>query len=355
MCDGRLKLFEKPLLLLLFITLIATNAATFYSIKVIHGDARIVNYVGLVRGGTQRLVKKELLGHPDDALLSQIDGIIEELRTGMGPNGIALLDDPRYLAAQEDLNDHWQELRREILVNRVIPDSDSLHKLSEVFFEKSNSVVFLTERIAEAKLDRIMFLRMLLVVISALLCVIFASHFVESIHLQKNNDILLEKASVDQMTLLPNRWSCDRKIEYHKNFSKLPALLCVSIDLNNLKQINDTYGHAKGDRLIVTFSEILRETCSPCGFIGRNGGDEFLGFFENFDREKEAILLDKMAKAVLERNEEPGAPTVSFSYGSALSSEHDGANIYELLTTADKRMYENKRGYKEKVCVCKPV
>ena len=125
MCDGRLKLFEKPLLLLLFITLIATNAATFYSIKVIHGDARIVNYVGLVRGGTQRLVKKELLGHPDDALLSQIDGIIEELRTGMGPNGIALLDDPRYLAAQEDLNDHWQELRREILVNRVIPDSDS--------------------------------------------------------------------------------------------------------------------------------------------------------------------------------------------------------------------------------------
>ena len=48
------------------------------------GDARIINYSGLVRGATQRLVKEELDGQPDDELIARLNGIIYDLRTGEG-------------------------------------------------------------------------------------------------------------------------------------------------------------------------------------------------------------------------------------------------------------------------------
>ena len=48
------------------------------------GDARIINYAGLVRGATQRLVKEEMSGKPDDELIARLDGIIYDLQTGKG-------------------------------------------------------------------------------------------------------------------------------------------------------------------------------------------------------------------------------------------------------------------------------
>ena len=57
------------------------------------GGARIINYSGIVRGATQKLVKEELHGYEDDALISRLDGIIYDLQTGNGDYGLSRDDD----------------------------------------------------------------------------------------------------------------------------------------------------------------------------------------------------------------------------------------------------------------------
>ena len=68
----------------LLVALILSGLLSLYSMGNLQGNARVINYTGVVRGATQRLVKEELEGHRDDALISRLDGIIEELRTGKG-------------------------------------------------------------------------------------------------------------------------------------------------------------------------------------------------------------------------------------------------------------------------------
>ena len=56
-------------------------------------EMQVVNYTGVVRGATQRLVKEELKGRADDALIARLDGIMEELATGVGENRLIRLND----------------------------------------------------------------------------------------------------------------------------------------------------------------------------------------------------------------------------------------------------------------------
>ena len=83
---------------LLAAALLISGALSILSIHGLQGNARIINYTGVVRGATQRLVKQELNGRTDDALIARIDGILTELAAGEGENRLARLDDDGYQA-----------------------------------------------------------------------------------------------------------------------------------------------------------------------------------------------------------------------------------------------------------------
>lgn len=72
---------KRMMTIFLLVALILSGLLSLYSMGNLQGNARVINYTGVVRGATQRLVKEELEGHRDDALISRLDGIIEELRT----------------------------------------------------------------------------------------------------------------------------------------------------------------------------------------------------------------------------------------------------------------------------------
>ena len=84
------------------------------SIRQLQGNARVINYVGIVRGATQRLVKKELMSYPDDSLIRRLDSIVNELITGNGPNGLVVLHDDTYLANMDAVSSMWSRLKVEI-------------------------------------------------------------------------------------------------------------------------------------------------------------------------------------------------------------------------------------------------
>ena len=88
--------------------LLISSFLSLVSISHLQGNARIINYTGVVRGATQRLVKQELNNNPNDALMEKIDAIIEELLTGEGENGLARLDDPGYLELATQMKEDWQ-------------------------------------------------------------------------------------------------------------------------------------------------------------------------------------------------------------------------------------------------------
>lgn len=147
----------------------------------------------------------------------------------------------------------------------------------------------------------------------------------------------------DVMTGLFNRRKCEEIMDELDNQKKSYGM--ISIDLNDLKKINDTKGHMIGDQLIESFGDILQQFFEKFQ-CGRMGGDEFVVFIENIEAyDVEKGIAD--FKAVLEdKNKHIEEFQLSMAYGYARSTEAE--NSREVYRIADSRMYENKRAIKGK-------
>ena len=84
----------------------------------IQGTARVVNYAGLVRGGTQRMVKLEISGAPQDKMYGTISSYIDGLRNGSEELNFVRLDDKDFQSKMDELAKYFDELRKEILIVR---------------------------------------------------------------------------------------------------------------------------------------------------------------------------------------------------------------------------------------------
>lgn len=128
--------------------------------------------------------------------------------------------------------------------------------------------------------------------------------------------------------------------EYYPGIEKIAA---VFWDLNNLKYINDQYGHAVGDRAIERLSSALNcFACDRCR-IYRIGGDEFLMILDN-PAENEAEVIMKTVRAELEKEYDEDGVRISSASGLAFGK---GKNILKVVEEADAHMYENKRSGRE--------
>lgn len=79
--------------LLLLTVLIIIAFVLLYQINDTGGNAKVINYAGIVRGGTQREVKQELEGYQNDALINKLDKILDEFANGQGPNYLIKIND----------------------------------------------------------------------------------------------------------------------------------------------------------------------------------------------------------------------------------------------------------------------
>ncbi len=118
------------------------------------------------------------------------------------------------------------------------------------------------------------------------------------------------------------------------------------IDLDNFKGVNDTYGHAVGDKVLAGVADKMRETFRQQDYLGRIGGDEFavyLAFSETVkDEERSNIIRSRAAyfgSVVGKISEENGLDrATSCSIGIAIEPQH-GMNYEELFNNADKALY----------------
>lgn len=118
----------------------------------------------------------------------------------------------------------------------------------------------------------------------------------------------------------------------------------IYLDLNNLKYINDTYGHQEGDEIIRTVAEVLRRTFREVDIIGRLGGDEFTVFAGKVDAAHISTLRERLNGVLSEANEELDKEyDLKVSMGYYAHSEEGPDTLSEMLEVADSDMYREKR------------
>lgn len=115
-------------------------------------------------------------------------------------------------------------------------------------------------------------------------------------------------------------------------------------DVDHLKRINDTFGHAKGDQALVDIASILKKSFRQTDIIARIGGDEFAVAMVGCGKEHLALAKRRLKENVEERNRNTKeAFPVTLSIGFASCKPDDTVNLQELLTQSDQMMYQEKR------------
>ncbi|MGZ8652024.1 MAG: GGDEF domain-containing protein, partial [Actinomycetota bacterium] len=121
-------------------------------------------------------------------------------------------------------------------------------------------------------------------------------------------------------------------------------LALMFLDLDGLKRVNDTLGHAAGDGMITEGAFVLRETFRASDLIARVGGDEFCVLFAAESYHSAKIALARLKNAVDLANTHEGRPFVlSFSAGVAMFDPDDPCTLDQLIARADEQMYVRKR------------
>lgn len=152
--------------------------------------------------------------------------------------------------------------------------------------------------------------------------------------------------SVDSLTRLNNRGQIDRYMEQAR-YREGTETYAMMIDIDRFKEINDTYGHAEGDRALLLMAESLKMTAvrmkAPV-FIGRYGGDEFTVFIQSAEvQDLPERMTEEIRAALREKRAENGLLyELNVSMGYDVLKEKDDT-LEACLARADRKLYENKR------------
>ncbi|WP_394923208.1 type IV pili methyl-accepting chemotaxis transducer N-terminal domain-containing protein [uncultured Robinsoniella sp.] len=136
---------QKKVLIVLILSILISSFTSINLIDNLQGNAKVINYTGVVRGASQRLVKQELSGIENNSLVMQLDEIIEELQAGEGDIGLVRLDSDQYQSLLQELKTDWDRIKQEIKTVRAGGDSKKLYTYSEEFFNLANDAVQIAE------------------------------------------------------------------------------------------------------------------------------------------------------------------------------------------------------------------
>ena len=307
------------------------------------GDSKGFNYAGLVRGKTQRIIKLENAGQPHDEMIESVSSYIKGLRYGSDELKLVRLDDAAFQVKMNELNRYFEELCKEILLIREKGyENTNIIEMSETFFNICDEATGLAEAYSQRKATALNRLEQIVFVDIGGLIIIIAIELVKALRYAAQNRILQSKVYLDEATGLSNKNKCEEILNKPKSLTTEDAVAVCVFDLNNLRNINNTLGHDKGDEYIYSFAKQLRIAVPDEYFVGRDGGDEFIVVLNGVTRAHvEKCLLNIRKQTETYSKEHPEMP-ISYAVGYALSQDFEQATMRELFRYADKNMYIDK-------------
>jgi diguanylate cyclase (GGDEF)-like protein len=151
-------------------------------------------------------------------------------------------------------------------------------------------------------------------------------------------------AITDELTGLYNRRgflaSATHQLKMaHRNGENVLLLFC---DVDNLKGINDSFGHQEGDLALIRTADVIEETFRDSDILARLGGDEFAVLASEASIPNRQAIMPRMESSLAKANAEESRYKLSFSIGVARFNPETPASLAELMALADQDMYAHK-------------
>lgn len=323
-------------------------ALTIWNVQLLQGTARVINYAGIARGATQRLVKLEVVNQPNPVLEARLDVILKELKDGGTVNQLIRLSDENYQSCLEEQVAYWETLKEEIKQVRSSGyEQSNIIEVSETYFALSDSTVTAAEKYSDSIAKVIALCEYSMVVlIGAMLAVFIYSYALASEIAKRKENSIRYQAEHDALTELLNRRSFEKMLKFYEEGDGVFALHLVDVDM--FKQFNDAYGHSTGDEVLKRVANALKKHYRSGDFLCRIGGDEFAIVMVNTDSElqyeAESRLID--LKESLSKPE-GDIPPITISVGVAFSDTvPDNISVFDAADQALYRVKEQGRnGY----------
>ena len=118
----------------------------------------------------------------------------------------------------------------------------------------------------------------------------------------------------------------------------LSTMGCALITISNLQKINEEGGREKGDIALQNFSDLLEKVGDSYGFVGRNGGNEFITVLDNCDTSKAEKFISALEDTITQYNNKPDTPVkIEINYAYALNAEIGAESFSDLITYTYKK------------------
>ena len=176
-----------------------------------------------------------------------------------------------------------------------------------------------------------------------------SSQTAQAIERKRMEQQIQSLSMTDELTGLNNRrgftFLAEQEQKMAQRFKR--RILLFYCDVDNLKRINDTYGHAQGDQVLIDIASTLKEAFRESDIVARVGGDEFVVLAVDASMEIADTFADRI-NAGLERRNQRGSRfyQLSLSIGTAICTPEFPCTVSELIAKADERMYQQKKAKK---------
>lgn len=173
---------------------------------------------------------------------------------------------------------------------------------------------------------------------------------------KQETSALYKKAEYDSLTQLLNRETAKQHtVEYLNSYPNGALCALMIIDLDNFKQINDSFGHMFGDKVLLKAAEAIKKSFRYRDLVARIGGDEFMVLMKNITNQE---LIKERCTQILSAfhsllSDEQTECDISCSIGVALSPDH-ATSYDQLFEFADEAMYQAKKQGKNNYAIYQP-
>lgn len=349
-----MKKLGKISVLVLFLLSIFVGSFTVYSISKVQSYGTLINYLGIVRGATQRLVKLELQHHPHDELIAYLDDIIYDLNNNDGKYQLVKITDAEYKSQFASLKLLWHRVKNDIYAIRLNPAaSPALLQDSEFHFEVANNTVFAADNYTTAKSHQLTLLSALMLAgIIIMWIALFMVYLRKLYSLESSNKTLYDITTKDPLTGAYNFETFKKKAQKILNSSDKNYALTY-VDFADFKYINDVFGYKYGDDILINYAAIISSELRPEELLGRVSADNFV--ILRYYNEKNDIMLRQQQvdiKITEFMHDMHGGQAVSVQCGICyLNDLEEDLQIEEILDRANYARKTVKTGLHRKYAI----
>lgn len=288
--------YLKGTLIAMFLTMLMLGCTGAYTIYHLQSNAKLINYVGIVRGATQRLVKLELDKHPNDEIITYLDDIIDDLNGDHGPYHLPTPADKDYQSDLQHLTSMWEDMKQTIYAYRQHQNlSEDLLTKSETYYKQANNTVFSAENYTNTKLHQLMYVWVIMLILMLLvwLFILWAASR-KMLDLETANRRLNDITKRDTLTgVYQYAYFCE-KAQQLLDINKDKHYALVYTDFSDFKYFNDVFGYNYGDSILSSYGNILLESLDNDELCGRVSADNFVLLIK-YQRREDVVIRQRKA------------------------------------------------------------